>query len=844
MRQIYENAEEVVIFVGDGLRHRILKTDRSRPPVPSGSLYLEDGQVLADLLSRCNSSRPTKALEFEAVLNVDAILRLLANPLTTAQLLDSLMALDEIIRRHLFEHLRNFLISPWWERIWVVQEVTVNRKVTLRYGAMSAPWDLLELAATVISELKLEPSRAQTELESENWKVLLLLENQVASIRRIRTNWQSKGVTARDYLLHEMLMSNDQGVRAANIRRIKANRGSEEVANLDALLQTILDSDDMVTRAESIAQVRKNWSSMQYNRLLQALSIGHERNQAANFRKVLDNDDVDLLPQAVNLDSLLDEIMNRSNLESRTASVRRIRDGWRSEAAKSLNQVLQEFSSRRASDDRDKVFGLLSLASPGHDVVPDYTLDVSETFRNTVLCLIKASGSLDVWTGDQRRKNNKGLPSWVPDWSATFNRSDSRRLETLDFYNASNDWKLIIDTSEEDYWVSIRTSMEELRDSLGQIEASLPASLIKPIRNCCERLKLEATHPDTEKLCDLILSVAYELDQLLLQHALVSRDGSHRPVSEIEYTKLFNRTHGGPLNPRIPATRCASYLQRNPPRQTIYSPSTGRTAFMMEASRVDTVARVGSPLWSWTDLETALRTLLAWFHLYIDHPLVTVQEWHDITSEEQIPIMLGRSLKFARTIVGGGLIHSMSDATTHQHELNHDFYTVLNENDLNTLKDWLYKLSQDSDEVIGRVQRGQWKLQNLDQTDTLESHLIPFQRSLQHATEGRAFFTTDKGFTGLGPASTEPGDIINMLPSGKTHFILRRADAKNAEDRFEFAQHGIQTMELIGDCYWSKWEKETREDLEVEQPRGSLPYELLAPFFEFGDPSRQTIALV
>lgn len=850
MRQVYENAEEVVVFVGNGLRHRILKSDLSQPPVLSGSLCLEDGQVLADLLSRCSSSRGQKALDSEAVLNVDAILRLLSNPLTTDQLVDGLMTLDEPIRRQIFEHLRNFLISPWWERIWVVQEITVNRKVTIRYGAMSAPWDLLELAATVLSELRLEPSRAQAKLESENWKVLLLLESQVAGIRRIRKAWDAKGVTTRDYLLHEMLLSDDKGVRKASIRRLKVICESEAVVRRDPLLQEILESNDMVTRAASILQLRKNWSDMLHGSLRQALSSGNQRTQATNIRRRLIT--LESTSEAVNLTNLLNEILESNHLKSQTAYIRQVCEKWQAEAAKSLNQLLQEFSNRRASDDRDKLFGLLSLASPGHGVIPDYTLDVSETFRNTVLCLIKASGSLDVWSGDQRRKNNKDLPSWVPDWSATFSPSDSQRLETLDFYDASGDWKLVIITKEEDYWISVRSSLQQLRDSLKRIKARLPESLTNPIRNCCGRLKAEATEAK-DKVRDLILGVVHELYALLVQREPTPRDGRYRPAPEVDDSKLFNHTRGGPVDPKVPSMRCARYDYRVLRQKTILSSNLGETGFMIEASYVDRVARVGSPLWSWTDLEAALRTLLTWFHLYNDGALATALGC--VASIDQNPLAasgspvsestLDKLIEFVRTIVAGRLTHRIDDATTSRYELDLGSHNVLNDEELRLLAEWLHTLLQQTDEVIGRVKRGQRKLENLDHIDTLNSYWIPFQQTIQHATEGRVLFTTENGCTGLGPASTEPGDTINVLPSGKMHFILRPADSKNAEERAELAQTEIQSMELIGDCYWSKWAKQTRRGPEFGQPQleGSLPYELLAPFGIFGS-SRQRIVLI
>lgn len=138
-------------------------------------------------------------------------------------------------------------------------------------------------------------------------------------------------------------------------------------------------------------------------------------------------------------------------LESRISSIQRIRRNWQLEGATSLGYLLHEFSNRRASDDRDKVFGLLSLSKPGHGVVPDYTLDVAEIYRDTALSLIESSSSLDVWIGDQRRRNSKELPSCVPDWSAIFHPSNTRRLEIRNAYDVSDGWNIPVVRNDEDY---------------------------------------------------------------------------------------------------------------------------------------------------------------------------------------------------------------------------------------------------------------------------------------------------------------------------------------------------------------------------------------------------------
>lgn len=99
----------------------------------------------------------------------------------------------------------------------------------------------------------------------------------------------------------------------------------------------------------------------------------------------------------------------------------------------------------------------------------------------------------------------------------------------------------------------------------------------------------------------------------------------------------------------------------------------------------------------------------------------------------------------------------------------------------------------------------------------------PFFESVELATDGRVFFVSKNGATGLGPASTRPGDTVHILPSGKSHFVLR---VNESSQRLK--------GELIGDCYLHTDEGLDRLDAEDEEAviQGSLPYEVLSGYKE------------
>lgn len=160
------------------------------------------------------------------------------------------------------------------------------------------------------------------------------------------------------------------------------------------------------------------------------------------------------------------------------SSLERTRSKWLADGGADLVRILQEFSDREASDDRDKVYGLLSLAKQGpRSIRPDYKLDVYETYRATALSLMRDGQSLACWAGDQKRKFHRGLPSWIPDWSAALDPGDKRRMDFIDSYNANSGWTLQFVEDELSYWIMVEDQMKQLMESSTSRSVRLPESL-------------------------------------------------------------------------------------------------------------------------------------------------------------------------------------------------------------------------------------------------------------------------------------------------------------------------------------------------------------------------------
>lgn len=812
MQQIYANAAEVKVFIGDGLNHRAQRSVlKRRPTTPVQTLFGDERdqdfqrhfmELVGPVTLKDLSSPGT------ASLSAIGLMQLLSDSDSLKRNFGWLMSLSPTVRRRLFECLRMLIIAPWWNRIWVVQEIAVSRAATVQYGTISVPWPILVRAAKTFSTFP----NAYESLESDDKKVFSLVESQVSNIERTRIKWRTDG------------------------------------------------GNDLV-------------------------------------------------------------------------------------------RLLQEFSSRQASDDRDKVYGVLSLAKDGHSIVPDYNLDVFLSYQKVALALMNGSSGLTCWVGDQKRKNHKNLPSWVPDWSTSFEHADRRRMDGLCQNPEVGDvWKLHIIDSEDDYWPAVEEQARLLLESLlkheprGRLPASLQShikryiqflngriallnfrlfdfleessrvtilsclqqclksgyilqsgqhllrSWIKAIavtKTCSGPLSLAEYEvkrmwvkfvEEIERLChapnfdklDRMQTLLYDLESLYVRCYLnpeeleslnpdsrrhwESLGGLNIKARKIERsiknlvdvcrqlaalccTDVDNTSHGGVVLDLFKHSYSfrgkASWmneLQRSSTRfvQYYYTPSdllsrTPKRSFVspircieLQSGFVDRVNYVGPRMLGWSDMDAALRTLAQWLI-----KALFPRYWRSRQHQQM----------FAQTLVGGfcweqGVRIACPPA----------------------LLAWVSSFA-------GNLVWS-WDYGPIAETKArCKAPPSPFLENIQQATDGRVFFQTVSGKMGLGPSSMQRGDVLNTFPSGCTRYVLRhvkppvlhmprsaRQDiaidgsafgtGRSIRDHFGHAA----SFELIGDCYLNVGDmphtfghadgtiegRNHKSDL-----KGALPYEVL-----------------
>ncbi|KAL8377374.1 hypothetical protein RB595_008179 [Gaeumannomyces hyphopodioides] len=764
IRDIYSGAGGLTIFLGNGISHRTPRAfhkthtpsaashDFSRSSGVGG--HSNDRQVVADFWDSWRMRKQRSNNQSDSALSVFCLLWSLAYDMSTTQTWPPPELLDTRRERDvcsLFEAVRLMLLSPWWSRVWVVQEIAVAREpVTVRLGDVSAPWDLLVRAAKhpcMLPESKSQSPGATTgqqeiQLQPEYTKVLQRFAPTILNIEALRARWLDGGGSPMLSLLQEF-----------------GHRGATDERDKVYALMGLARTNHPVTRT----LMRLARTNHPVTRTLMRLARTNHPVTRASMR------------------------LARTNHPATRASMRRTKINYPAVISADYTMSVRDVYKRTAVFLLESTQTLAFLA--GNQTrkyrgdlpswVPDWgaIIEPGDRVRAAVIDLYRANyqwehvraTSVDIyWTSwaDGLRNLVEALRT-LNQWRL------GRIIQALASYISSA--QLLLHRSSPKLDPALLTQIIEDANALSEISRShCPAS----------EQDENFTKEEMTTLLGAFSGYPSRAFKWLLNFLLWSRLGR----SSVDILNLCNCLHGhsDPSPPDIVSHQLEPHLKLN------HTISKGFDILEMQSLFTGVVKAVGERLITWDSGSE-------------NHALQVVYNWLETAERSRGIFPTDYQRIIANTLVGGlraveiegdesvryVKLGSQAESEQEQVDLMHWFATHLVPAVDKAMKGTPYYESLSAAELPSRLDNKPPSAMYSPQH---------FNMAMKLATEGRAFFVTTTGL-GLGPSSVLPGDEVHILRSGQTHMVLRQT------------LHGSHTaFKLIGDCYLYPESPETSEE--------------------------------
>jgi len=557
-------------------------------------------------------------------------------------------------RLDVFEALRRVMQppwSPWWQRIWVVQEIVVPPRVTVVYGKISAPWGMFAKAA-------------------------------------------------RNYERHARSCCSDHA------------------RSLPRDYSIILA--DFCQRVEYIDELRDIYAG----------GIP----DPSTRRTAPEGDDVPGAPPS-----------------SSTAAQR-----------PPLFSLLRRFRARKATDPRDKVFALLALADSG-SIVPDYTLSVADVFRKATLESISSTQSMSVLTSEIGRKFRDDLPTWVPDWDAPGDHSESARLESIQLYSTSTISSPYFKPIDDKALGVLGRLVDIVRD-VGDVMMSDGLPFLDTL-DSWSKIALSQPPPDS--------NLPEELTWGWFRPVPAAEASWNILCADMIYPPFRTRTNTSRKPRRARAGDELMFVA-----WALLSPKSPFRIGRDDGGRLDSLLSHDAKKW---------RDLLR---------LKNMVSGNDIAAcVTQLGVLVpdhSERLKLAAVaveeILGGPdhfMIKAIADLPPPVSAPSSSEMKVQKQNSEIDLKPLTAVYRRIHAALIGGYKD---RFPSAAALPTTEVQLATISQSILSATMNRRLFVTHMGHIGLGPAGLKAGDRLYAIEGGHTPFLLRSTS-------------NFSRFELIGDCY-------------------------------------------
>jgi hypothetical protein len=425
-----------------------------------------------------------------------------------------------------------------------------------------------------------------------------------------------------------------------------------------------------------------------------------------------------------------------------------------------LLDLLRQFRDRKASEPRDKVYALLNMAQTPLDrepLVPDYSLDEVEVFRQATLESIYSTKSLSVFTTELGRKFRSDLPSWVPDWSAPGSDTYRLRAKAIELYDAcSGETTPMSIIPTDDRKVCLRGMKIIQVDEVGEI-----------------------------MLGDNPSYIAKTLGQwrYLWVHHLQKAENK-RPRTHVENL----RSSGGLDMNQFWKSMCADVLDEHICMRRLQAEDMPALEVWARYSSMSPFSNLedSNKASTWLDrAELWAMFLRAW-------PTEPNSDGSDDSLDSYFPPYFEK-----RGQLYGEILFLLQNV-----QMDDEPLKPLKSGDRQSPHAWVALYRSVRQELLHGY--------GSDTDLYLESdkrHVRSIDRSISTATLSRRLICSD-GLIGLGPANMAVGDEIFLLPGGKTPFVLRPLGYSTI--KWEGAERHDGTVrrlkyEIIGDCYLAGW---------------------------------------
>ena len=255
MGRIYRSCKGVLVYLGDGvgryMQRRVEReTQGHAPPIVSFSL---DGEKLP---TGFGSIKDMENIDkaYSDTLEVFKFIKSLSNglhvdplqPLGTNEYFST-----QFYNLNLFESLRQLThapFTPWWTRIWVVQETVLPPEITLICGAISASWGLFSSAAEQYEHhVQNCCSGIIDRLPRDHLKVLKSFSQKIQELQEMRCIMKGYILTPRgDIIIPTTQQSKGLRSLLSLLRRFQNRKASDPRDKVYALLSLVEDGGAIV----------------------------------------------------------------------------------------------------------------------------------------------------------------------------------------------------------------------------------------------------------------------------------------------------------------------------------------------------------------------------------------------------------------------------------------------------------------------------------------------------------------------------------------------------------------------------------------------------------------------